>query len=92
MITRVTGKNQITIPAALARELNITAGTELAWSKGKKPGTLSLYVKPTPEATVREIRELGAPYRAQARQMLADLEKMREEDDAPSAQGEKAES
>ena len=29
--TVVTGKNQVTIPAALARELKIEAGTELEW-------------------------------------------------------------
>ncbi len=29
--TVVTGKNQVTIPAALARELNIKTGTELEW-------------------------------------------------------------
>lgn len=29
--TVVTGKNQVTIPAALARELNIEAGTQLEW-------------------------------------------------------------
>lgn len=29
--TVVTGKNQLTIPAALARELNIEPGTEVEW-------------------------------------------------------------
>lgn len=85
MNTRVTGKNQITIPAALARELNITAGTELTWSKGEAPGTISLYVKPSPEAAVREIRELGAPYRVKARRIQGDLERLRDEDDPAPA-------
>ena len=34
MITTVTGKNQITIPAVLARELDITPGNKLDWTKG----------------------------------------------------------
>jgi AbrB family looped-hinge helix DNA binding protein len=34
MITTVTGKNQVTIPAELARELDISSGTKLDWSKG----------------------------------------------------------
>lgn len=34
MITTVTGKNQITIPAELARELDIVPGTRLDWEKG----------------------------------------------------------
>ena len=35
MITTVTGKNQITIPAELARELDISPGTKLDWTKGE---------------------------------------------------------
>ncbi len=35
MITTVTGKNQITIPAELARELDIAPGTRLDWAKGE---------------------------------------------------------
>ncbi len=31
MITTVTGKNQITIPAALARKLNIEPGQRIDW-------------------------------------------------------------
>ena len=34
MITTVTGKNQITIPAQLARALDIQPGTRLDWSVG----------------------------------------------------------
>ncbi len=32
MITTVSGKNQITIPSRLARQLNIEPGTQLVWS------------------------------------------------------------
>ena len=31
MITTVTGKNQVTVPAKLARQLDIKAGTRLEW-------------------------------------------------------------
>lgn len=31
IISTVTGKNQITIPAALARELNIESGMQVEW-------------------------------------------------------------
>ena len=34
MITTVTGKNQITIPAKLARQLDIQPGARLDWSIG----------------------------------------------------------
>lgn len=35
MITTVTGKNQITIPAELAKQLDLQPGTRLDWSLGK---------------------------------------------------------
>lgn len=35
MITTVTGKNQVTIPAELARECSIKPGTQLDWSKAE---------------------------------------------------------
>ena len=45
MITTVTGKNQVTIPAELARELGIKAGTRLEWNKGRNG---ELRVRPLP--------------------------------------------
>jgi AbrB family looped-hinge helix DNA binding protein len=44
MITTVTGKNQITIPAQLAREFDITPGTRLDWTKGSD-GTLIVKIQ-----------------------------------------------
>ena len=52
MITTVTGKNQITIPAELARELDIAPGTRLDWAKGET-GVLIVKVIPN-RAIVRE--------------------------------------
>ena len=40
MITTVTGKNQITIPAELARELDIAPGTRFDWAKGEAGGLI----------------------------------------------------
>ena len=34
IITTVTGKNQLTIPAAIARELNFEPGTKVEWVVG----------------------------------------------------------
>ena len=86
MITKVTGKNQVTIPASLARELHITPGTELDWSKDSDEGVILVHVKPSPDAILRKVRELGTPYRAKARQALDDLQRMRGEDDAEPPQ------
>lgn len=45
MITTVTGKNQVTIPAELAREFNIKAGTQLEWTRDEQG---DLRVRPLP--------------------------------------------
>ncbi|MFA5203525.1 MAG: AbrB/MazE/SpoVT family DNA-binding domain-containing protein [Lentisphaeria bacterium] len=80
MVTTVTGKNQITIPAPLARELKITTGTRLEWSKGEDAGTVRLRIKPSADNRVRELRDLGAPYRVKAPKIHATLQRMREEE------------
>jgi len=80
MVTTVTGKNQITIPATLARELKITIGTRLEWSKGKDADTVRLRITPSADNRVRELRDLGTPYRAKAKKIHADLQQMREEE------------
>ena len=84
MVTRVTGKNQVTIPAALARELGIVPGTKLDWRKGDEANTISIRVKPSVDAILREVQELGARYKINGKKALTDLERMRDEDDADS--------
>ena len=56
MITTVTGKNQITIPAALARELDIAPGTRLDWEKGGE-GILIVKIIPNRDTVFIGIRE-----------------------------------
>lgn len=80
MVTTVTGKNQVTIPATLARELKITTGTQLEWRKGAEAGSVCLRIKPSTDSLLCELRDLGAPYRAKAKKILTDLQRMREED------------
>ena len=82
MITRVTGKNQVTIPAALARELKITPGTRLEWSRSKGENGLLIRVKPSPKAALLSVQEMVGAYRINPAKALAALETMREEDEA----------
>ena len=46
MPTTVTGKNQVTIPAALAAELGIRRGTRLEWRRGEQPHQLVVQILP----------------------------------------------
>ena len=81
MKSRVTGKNQLTIPAVLAKEFNIAAGSEVEWSRGTTTGTICLHVRPSPTDVLRQVREVGATYRTQAGAALRELTRMRDEDE-----------
>ena len=82
MVTKVTGKNQVTIPASLARELDIHPGSELEWQRGPGDDTIRIRVLPSPEAALREVQELVATYGIDPDKALADLEQMRDEEDS----------
>ena len=61
MITTVTGKNQITIPAELARELGIAPGTRLDWSKGGE-GIIVAKIIPRRAELARRLAGSGKKY------------------------------
>lgn len=72
MITTVTGKNQVTIPAELARELNIKAGTQPDWSKGED-GTLRVKPLPSRGELARCLAGIGRPWLRPGDDPIADL-------------------
>ena len=46
MMTTVTGKNQVSIPAELARELGVVPGWRVEWRRGEVPDQLVLKLVP----------------------------------------------
>ncbi len=88
MATKVTGKNQITIPASIAREYNIHPGTELVWRQGREGNTILLKIMPSVDEQLNDIREDAARYRIDADSALADLQRMRDEEDRHSPQNQ----
>jgi AbrB family looped-hinge helix DNA binding protein len=72
MITTVTGKNQITIPAELARELDIAPGTRLDWAKGVD-GTLILKIIPNRAELARRLAGHGRRHLRQGSNPIRDL-------------------
>ena len=72
MITTVTGKNQVTIPAELARELNIKAGTQLDWNKGED-GTLRAKPLPSRGELARRLAGIGRQWLRPGDDPIADL-------------------
>jgi AbrB family looped-hinge helix DNA binding protein len=80
MTTTLTGKNQVTVPAEIARELGLEPGSRLDWTKGKAPGTILIKVHPSRRQLVDRIQELGRSIKN--RNLVAELIQMREEEDA----------
>lgn len=79
--TVVTGKNQVTIPAALARELNIKAGTELEWELSEDR---SLILRPVEsrEDMIRRLEGILRPYLKPGDDPIGDLIRERIEEDS----------
>jgi AbrB family looped-hinge helix DNA binding protein len=61
MITTVTGKNQVTIPAELARDLEIAPGTRLDWSKAGDDRVM-IRIVPNRAELARQLSGRGRKY------------------------------
>lgn len=57
MITTMTGKNQVTLPAEIVKALDLTPGTQLEWSIG---ADRSLIATPQPNRAQRAAALYGA--------------------------------
>jgi AbrB family looped-hinge helix DNA binding protein len=85
MITTVTGKNQITIPAKLASQLEITPGTRLDWSVGKD-GILIARPLPSRGELARRAAGMGRSWLPEGMDPIADLVEERLRDEAAEGQ------
>ena len=72
MITTVTGKNQITIPAKLASQLEIQPGTRLDWSLGQN-GVLIVRPLPSRGELARQAAGMGRSWLPEGVDPVADL-------------------
>lgn len=80
MITTVTGKHQITIPAQLIKELDIQPGTRIDWSVGED-GVLLARMLPHRGALARKVAGMGRHWVKPGTDPVADLIREREQDD-----------
>lgn len=72
MITRVTGKNQITIPAKLVKQLDIQPGTRLDWSVAEE-GVLIVRLLPRRSDLARHAAGMGRTWLPEGVDPIADL-------------------
>jgi AbrB family looped-hinge helix DNA binding protein len=86
MITTVTGKNQVTIPAELARAFNIKAGTRLEWTP-EADGALRVKPLPSRGELARRLAGIGRPWLKPDDDPIADLirERVIEDDQEPGS-------
>lgn len=80
MITTVTGKNQITIPAKLARKLGIQPGQRIDWSVGEE-GVLTARLLPSRSELARQAAGMGRQWLGDGVDPVADLIEERENAD-----------
>jgi AbrB family looped-hinge helix DNA binding protein len=85
MITTVTGKNQITIPAKLARQLAIQPGTRLDWALGED-GVLLVRPLPSRGELARRTAGMGRAWLPEGVDPVADLVEERLRDEAAEEQ------
>ena len=78
MTTTLTGKNQVTVPAELARELGLEPGSRLDWSKGKTPGTMVIKVQPSVRQMLDRAQEIGSKWKN--RNLIEELIEEREQE------------
>ncbi|MCX7712932.1 MAG: AbrB/MazE/SpoVT family DNA-binding domain-containing protein [Chthoniobacterales bacterium] len=77
MITKITGKNQVTLPADLMREMGWEIGMRLKWEKGQDG---SVIVRPLP--TRGELgKKLMGLKRTKGSGVLADVQQIRDSED-----------
>jgi AbrB family looped-hinge helix DNA binding protein len=81
MITTITGKNQVTVPAAIASRVNIHPGTRLDWEVGRDKETLIVRVLPDPGTLASRLRGSGRKYRRPGVSAVRNLIRERADDD-----------
>jgi AbrB family looped-hinge helix DNA binding protein len=80
MITTVTGKNQITIPAKIAKALDIQSGTRLEWDIDEN-NDLVVRLLPQRGQLARQVAGMGADWLPADVDPVAELIRERVQDD-----------
>jgi AbrB family looped-hinge helix DNA binding protein len=82
MITKVTGKNQVTIPAKIAAAEGIQPGTRLDWESTDEENVLRVLILPDPATLAAELRGRGSTYKRSGSDPVANLIRERAESES----------
>jgi AbrB family looped-hinge helix DNA binding protein len=80
MITTITGKNQITIPSRLVRQLNLEPGTRLDWSIDEE-GRLVAQPLPNRHELARKVAGIGRRWLPEGADPVGELVRERGQSD-----------
>lgn len=80
MITTITGKNQVTIPAKLVHELDIQPGQRLEWSL-REDGDLTVRILPSRADLARKAAGMGKSWLKPGQDPVAELIEERAQSD-----------
>jgi AbrB family looped-hinge helix DNA binding protein len=84
MITTITGKNQITLPAEIVKALGLAPGTQLEWSIGPD-NTLIAKPRPTRAQRAAMLMGTGRKYLRPGADPVRELVVEREQEEEPGA-------
>ena len=81
MITTITGKNQVTVPAVIVNRANIHVGTRLSWEQGESSDTIIVHVLPDTATIASQLRGRGKAYKRGKHSAVANLVRERMQGD-----------
>ena len=87
MITTVTGRNQVTIPAELARRCGIEPGVRIEWMQSEEPNRITLTIRQGRRQIMQSLRRIGRRTRKDGRDSAEELARQREREDLERAKG-----
>lgn len=87
MITKVTGKNQVTVPAKITASEGIHPGTRLDWQVTDQEHVLLIRVLPDRSTLASQLRGNGQRYRKTGSDPIKSLIRQREQEDRERYKG-----
>jgi len=81
MVTTVTGKNQITLPADVVAELGLEKGVRLEWTVDKAHGHLIGKIQPSRGQLLVRLREIGRKTKRDGLDSAVELARWRAQED-----------
>ena len=81
MITTITGKNQVTVPAGIVTKAHMHPGTRLDWELADDESTIRVRVLPDRATLASQLRGSGRKHKRRGASAVRNLVREREKED-----------